>query len=326
MGTRSTTSPRPSSRIPRPDPTPDSRASLIGPGLIVISGFGFGAVTVLARVSFESGSNAPTSLALRFGLAVAIFWLMLAARRRVRRLPARRIAGFALMGLLFSAGSTTSFMSVERIPAALAAHVFYIYPAIVTLRSAIFFKTRFPPSRLLVLLATLLGCALTVDVQTGGIDALGLALAISTAFFYSGCVLLGGRVTIGVPPLNASAWIISFASGLLVVVGAFGVFGDSFTYSISTRGGLAILGLAIFSTVISLSTFLAGMARIDVFRASIISTIEPVVSVARAAWLLSERLTMQQTIGGVVIVGSAITLQLVSQREGRRRNAEPAAP
>jgi drug/metabolite transporter (DMT)-like permease len=306
-------SPRPTTRVPHPD------ASLTGAGFVLISGLGYGAVTVLARVAFEAGSNAPTSLVLRFGLAAAIFWVMLAARRRIRRLPARRIAGFALMGVLFAGGSITSFMAVERIPASLAALVLYIYPALVTLGSAIFFKTRFPPSRLLVLLATLIGCALTVDPRAGEINVAGLALAMSTAFFYSGYVLLGSRATIGVPPLNASAWIITFASGLLVVVGTFGVFGDSFTYSIAARGWMAILGLAIFSTVISISTFLAGMARIDVFRASIISTIEPVVSVILAALLLAERLTLQQTIGGMVIIMSAITLQVITHREGRFR-------
>jgi drug/metabolite transporter (DMT)-like permease len=293
-----------------------SNDALIGALFVLASGIGFGSVTVLARIAFEGGSNAPTSLAFRFGIGAAIFWLLLLARRRVRKLPKQRIAAFAAMGLLFAAGSTASFMSVERIPASLSALVFYIYPAIVTAGSALVFGTRFSLPQLAVLVGAVGGCALTVDLQTGDIDALGLGLALVTPCFYSCYVLIGSRATMGVPPLNASAWIMTFAAPLMVLLGITGAFGDQLTTDVSARGWAAIAGLAIFSTVISVSTFLAGMARLDPFRASILSTIEPVVSVILAALLLSERLTTQQMIGGVVIVSSTIALQVIQRGKG----------
>jgi drug/metabolite transporter (DMT)-like permease len=299
-----------------PDKTaPHTNDALIGALFVLASGIGFGSVTVLARIAFEGGSNAPTSLAFRFGIGAAIFWLLLLARRRVRKIPKQRIAAFAAMGLLFAAGSTASFMSVERIPASLSALVFYIYPAIVTAGSALVFGTRFSLPQLAVLVGALGGCALTVDLQTGDIDALGLGLALVTPCFYSCYVLIGSRATLGVPPLNASAWIMTFAAPLMVLLGITGAFGDQLTTDISARGWAAIAGLAIFSTVISVSTFLAGMARLDPFRASILSTIEPVVSVILAALLLSERLTTQQMLGGVVIVSSTIALQMIQRRK-----------
>ncbi len=301
-----------------------SNDALIGALFVLASGVGFGSVTVLARIAFEGGSNAPTSLALRFGLGAAIFWLLLLARRQLGQLPRQRIGAFALMGLLFAAGSTASFMSVERIPASLSALVFYIYPAIVTAGSALVFGTRFSLPQIGVLIAAVTGCALTVDLQSGDIDALGLALALVTPCFYSCYVLLGSRATVGIAPLSASAWIMTFAAPLMVLLGITGAFGDRLTTDISTRGWAAIAGLAIFSTVISVSTFLAGMARLDPFRASILSTIEPVVSVVLAALLLSERLTTQQILGGVVIVSSTIALQLVQGRRDAGRGMRRA--
>lgn len=297
----------------RADAARESNDALIGALFVLASGVGFGSVTVLARIAFEGGSNAPTSLALRFGLGATIFWLLL-ARQKARRLPATKIAAFALMGLLFAAGSTASFMSVERIPASLSALVFYIYPAIVTAGSALFFGTRFSLPQLAILVGALTGCALTVDLRSGDIDALGLALALVTPCFYSGYVLIGSRATLGVAPINASAWIMTFAAPLMVLLGITGAFGDQLTAGISARGWAAIAGLTIFSTVISISTFLAGMARLDPFRASILSTIEPAVSVILAALLLSERLTTQQILGGVIIVSSTIALQVVQRR------------
>jgi drug/metabolite transporter (DMT)-like permease len=291
--------------------------ALAGAGLVLLAGVGYGAVAILARVAYEGGSNAPTSLVVRFGLAGVIFWVIVAASGRLRRLPGRRIGGFALMGLLFSSGSIMSFMAVERIPAALASLVFYIYPAVVTLGSVLFFGTRFSRSRLVILAVTLLGCALTVDVEAGPVDALGLALAIATGVAYAGYVLIGSRAAADVPPLTASAWIISVAGLLMLVVGVTGLFGDELTTDISPRGWAAILALALFSTVVSISAFLAGLTRLDPYRASILSTIEPVVAVILAAILLDERLSLQQALGGVVIVSAALALQLLARREGR---------
>ena len=293
------------------------RDALIGMGLVLTSGVGFGAVVVLARVAYDGGSTAPTSLLARFTLAGALMWAIVAARGQARRLPARRIGGFALMGLFFSAGSVASFKSVEYIPASLAALVFYIYPAIVTLGSALFFGTRYTLARLAVLTASLVGIALTIDVQSGPVSITGVALALASPVFYSGYVLVGSRATRGVPAMLASAWIISTAAVMMLLVGATGLIGDRFTADVSARGWAALLGLALFATVISITTFLAGMARIDVFRAAILSTFEPVVSVILAAVLLGERLTARQALGGAVIVGAALALQLLARSEGR---------
>lgn len=294
-------------------------APLAGAGLVLLSGFGFAAVAVLARVAFEAGSTAPTSLAVRFGLASGLFWLLLLVTRRVVRVPAALLVRLAAMGVLFSAGSVASFLSIEYIPASLSALLFYIYPAIVAAGSALFFRQRLSLARLLVLLTATAGCVLTVDVQSGAgpIDATGVALALAAPCFYSGYVLIGSRVTAHVAPLNASAWIITFAAIVIVLAGASGVLGDGFTTDVAPRGWAAMLGLAIFSTVISISAFLAGMARLDPFRASIISTVEPVITVILAALLLSERLTGQQALGGFVIVTSSAALQFISRCEGR---------
>jgi drug/metabolite transporter (DMT)-like permease len=81
------------------------------------------------------------------------------------------------------------------------------------------------------------------------------------------------------------------------------------------RGWLALLALALFSTVISIAAFLAAIARIDLFRATIISTVEPLISVVLAAALLDERLTIRQALGGAVIIVAALALQLIARRE-----------
>jgi drug/metabolite transporter (DMT)-like permease len=301
--------------------TPDEhlpQEALLGAMLVLASGVGFGAVAVLFGVAIAGGANAPTALVVRFGLGGLLLTALAVARGQARRLPARRLAGLALMGLLFSGGSVASFKSIEHMPAALSSLLFYTYPVLVTLGSMLLFRARYSLARLAVLPVSLAGCALTVELGSGAVDATGVALALLSPVFYSGYVLIGSRVSRNVPTLLASAWIIGVSAVIMLLVGLTGLLGEHFTTDISARGWAAMLGLALFSTVLAISTFLAGIARIDVFRAAILSTGEPVISVALAALLLGERLSLRQGLGGVLIVGAGVALQLIARREGRR--------
>jgi drug/metabolite transporter (DMT)-like permease len=294
-----------------------ARDGLTGTALILLSSVGYGAVVVLAKVAYDNGSNAPTSLFVRFSLAGLLLWGILLARRQVVRLPGRRIGTLLLMGWLFSAGSVMSFMAVERIPASLAALIFYLNPVIVTVFSTVLFKTRFTRARLAVLIASLVGCALTTNIESGEVNWSGVALAFATVVLYSGYVLLGARATTGIPALNASAWVITAAAGLMLITGLSGVLNAHLTTDITPTGWLALLALALFSTVIAITAFLAGIARIDLFRVAILSTFEPVISVTLAALLLGERLSPMQALGGAIIIGSGVAMQVITRREER---------
>ena len=68
--------------------------SLAGAGLVLVSCLGGGAVVVLARLAYEGGSNAPTSLLVRFALAGGLLWFWLAVRGQAVRLPARVVWRF----------------------------------------------------------------------------------------------------------------------------------------------------------------------------------------------------------------------------------------
>lgn len=294
------------------------REAALGTGLVLLSGVGYGAVVVLARLAYDGGSNAPTSLFVRFGLAALLIWGILIARGGLVRLPAQRIGRLLLMGVLFSAGSVASFMAVERIPASTAALIFYLYPVVITVASALLFRTRFTRSRLAVLCAALLGCALTANVESGPLNLAGVGLALLTVVLYSSYVLLGSRVTLGIPAMVSSAWVIASAALVMFLTGLTGILNAQLTTEITAEGWLALLALAFFSTFVAMTAFLAGIARIDLFRAAILSTFEPVVSVALAALLLGERLTALQALGGVIIIGSGVALQVIVRREGRR--------
>jgi drug/metabolite transporter (DMT)-like permease len=56
--------------------------------------------------------------------------------------------------------------------------------------------------------------------------------------------------------------------------------------------------------------FITGIRRLGPSQAAILATLEPVVGVGLAAWLLAEQPEPIQLVGGALILGAAVLLQL----------------
>ena len=69
-----------------------------------------------------------------------------------------------------------------------------------------------------------------------------------------------------------------------------------------------MLGMIVFSTIIPVVTFLAGLERIGPTNAAMLSTLEPVVTVLLAAWLFGERLMPIVMVGGGLILAAVVLL------------------
>jgi drug/metabolite transporter (DMT)-like permease len=77
-------------------------------------------------------------------------------------------------------------------------------------------------------------------------------------------------------------------------------------------GWLWLAGIVAVSTVAAIVLFFAGLARVGPSRASIISTVEPLVTVSLAFVVFGERLAAIQLLGGALVLASVVLLQLRS--------------
>lgn len=70
----------------------------------------------------------------------------------------------------------------------------------------------------------------------------------------------------------------------------------------------SVAGIVVLATVIPVTTFLAGLKRIDPTDASMLSTLEPAVTVFLAAVLLGESLPPLSLLGGGLILAAVVLL------------------
>src|SRR4051794_20854607 len=260
---------------------------------------------IFARQAFAAGLELTSMLAIRFLLAAAVLWALIALRRRTLG----SLRGVALGGLLglcgYSVQSGLYFAAIERIDVSLASLILYVYPALVTV-GAFALGRESPTRRKLAALALASGgVALVVGGGTGAIDWLGAAMAFGCAAFYTGFILASDRAAATTSPLGFTAGVATGAALAFTVAAAV-------TGGIHASGGgmLWVALIALVSPVAPIGLFMAGLARVGAATASIASTVEPVITVALAWLVLGETLGPLQLAGGALVLAAVVLLQL----------------
>ena len=327
-GGASVASPAPG--VERPLTSDQRRSALIGLALVLTSAAGYGTQAIFARLAYAAGANVSTVLLLRFVLSLAVLWPVLVLSGRGKRAwvavkQPKRLLGLLVLGILFSGNSIAFFTALTYLHTAVVELLLYLYPGIVLILSAIFLHERLGLMKLLALLCALAGSALTVGPLgavglpgvTGGKVLLGLGLGLSAALIYATYIVIGNRLAAGTPS-DVTAAVSMTGTTLVFVIGSLA--GDGAMLPISSDAWLAIGGVALFSTVIATTFFLAGLERLGPSRAAILATVEPVVTLILATLVLHDPPRWFQIIGGALILVAVLLAQLAP-----RTAARPAA-
>jgi drug/metabolite transporter (DMT)-like permease len=171
--------------------------------------------------------------------------------------------------------------------------------------ASVFLGERLDAARVAALAVASVGLALTIGGGTG--TPLGIALALGAALIYAVYIVVGTRLLRDLDALAASSLICAAAAASFAVLA---------TVNAAAGGWLPVVGLALVSTALAIAAFFAGLRRLGATLTSVISTLEPVVSVVLAASVLGERIGALQALGGAIVVGTAAWLAL---RPSRRR-------
>lgn len=276
---------------------------LIGMVYIALSATAFGVMPFFANIAYKSGVTPTSLLFLRFGIAALCMWVLLLLKHS--RLPRGKILlGLILMGGIGYAGQSFSyFTALQYAPAGLVAVLLYLFPALVTGLSFAVLKQPITRLKWFALTLSLLGIVLVVGLQSGG-QLKGILLAILAAVIYAIYIMVGAKITHGTDIRVSSTIIITSAAA---VYGVYGVW-HGLTLPNTFAGWGASIALALIGTVVAVWAFFEGVRRIGAVDASMLSTLEPVVTVVLAWVLLGERLTVLNLCGGVLILVAAVLL------------------
>ncbi|WP_050348750.1 DMT family transporter [Arsenicicoccus sp. oral taxon 190] len=288
--------------------------------LVLASAVGFGITPLLATVAYRSGVDVSTVLLYRFAIAAVVLWALCLGRGLVRRLPGRTLAGLAAAGFAYFLQAATYFYAVQQLTAGLAALLLYLYPCLVALITAL--AARAVPSRAVVLSLVLsfAGIGLALGRVTGAGTTSGVLAGVATAACYTAYVLLTDHLGATVPPLLASAWVCTLATGFIVVAtAALGTLAPGR----ALLAPAAVAGVGLVGGALAIATFFAGVAAVGATQASIVSTVEPIVSVVGSAALLGAAMTGWQWLGAATVLAGAAVAVLAHAGQQRRGEVPP---
>lgn len=294
------------------------RPELKGTLAVLASGACYSSLAICVKLALGDGARILPLVAWRFVVGAALLWGLLGLARR--RLPPRAsIPALLGLGALYAGDALAALGGLVWIPAATASLLFYTYPAMVVLLAALFLRERLTARRGTALALALAGCMLTAGAGIRGGEPIGIALTLLGAFLLSVFIVVSHPVFRDLPALGSTAVVLTATAAITVVVAA-------------ATGGLALGGgrravvmatlLGTVGTAIPIPLFLAGVRLVGAGKAAIYSTIEPILTVGMAAWILGEPLAGIQLAGGGLILAAVVWLR--AERPLPEREEPPA--
>lgn len=283
---------------------------------IVLSAAGFGAMAIFAKIAYREEVSLTSMLFLRFTIAGLLLaaWGAWQGMRWPRGKDLLWVAGMGAAG--YVGQSFCYFSALKYASAGLVGLLLYLYPALVTILSALIYRRRIGAARGWAVAVALAGTALTVGGDLAS-QPLGIVFGVCGALIYSLYILAGEGVMPRVGALPAATVVMLSAAAVYGGLAA----AEGYRLPASSAGWLAVLAIAIFSTLLAILGFFKGLEKLGASDASTLSTLEPLVTIGLAMLVLGETVTGVQLAGGALILAAVIYLARHGAKEAEKARA-----
>ncbi len=306
----------------------DHRKSIIGCTFVLLAATGFSAKAVLIKLAYGASSKIDpiTLMGLRMLLALP-FFLMVAAwgdkngsSQDLQTKDWLMIFGLGILGYYLA--SYLDFEGLQYIPAGLERVIVFMYPTFVVIFSAVLYRRTVSQSQAIALVLSYTGMLL-VFMDSMSIDSsqvwLGSSLVLSSAIVFAFFMMGSGFMIKRIGSRRFTAYSMTVAC---LATGMHYMTQHGLNpLEISTEIYWLALMMAIFSTVMPAFLMNAGIRRIGVDTASIISSAGPIGTLVLAFLLLGEEVTVVQFFGTLFVLAGVYVISRPQKVElGRAKN------
>lgn len=282
----------------------------------------WGTLGIAAKIGFCHGFTPIEAAICRSLSAALLFSIESFARGWGPRWVRRDLVQVLLFGIVGVAGlEASNLLAVEAGGAGFASILLYTAPAWVALHARFARGEHLGVRKTIALACAILGVAgvSAFGSGTGSVSAQALGYGLVSGFSYALFYIFGKpifeRLTI------ASVYAVSFAVAALVLAPAW-----RWDVSRDAIGWASMAYAGLFATYGAYFCYGRGLKLLDPTRASILATLEPVVSAVAATVILHERLApLAWLSGGVVLIGVLLMSGKSRERATLTVEAKPRA-
>ncbi|MCP4318621.1 MAG: DMT family transporter [Hyphomicrobiales bacterium] len=293
------------------DETQRLGATPIGIALVLLGSASMAMVPTAAKLALNDGASLLTVITVRGFIGAAVMAVMLVGLGQGFR--ARRVVLLLCLfsGLCYTAMSYGFIGAVAYIPVSLMLLIFFLHPIIVAVVHHYRGETTLSFSKVMLIFAVFVGLGFALGPDLSSLDPLGIALALLAAASVSGMIFLNARAQ-----KEATSTLITFYM-TMVTVGIFGlatIATADWMFPVTPVGWAGLMGTGL-GLGFGLLSYFAAFRFIGPVRASVISTVEPLMGILFAVAVLGEALGLWQWVGVFVVIMALVFFELPERRK-----------
>lgn len=273
---------------------------------LVVAAVLFGIMPIWVKLAYTTGLNTFDVVLLRSLISAGILYVIIRHKGISFHIEKQQRGMLLFSGSVGYTGTLfTLYFSYNYIGAGVATSLHYLYPVLVMIMALVLFKEKLSLIKWIALIVSLSGIFLITGIGDTNVSLPGVTLALLSAVCFGIYVICVGHPLLK----NINTAIMTY---YVCIIAAF--FSLLFIAVQGTWPQLTLMGLyysiliSIFCTILALILFNEGVKIVGASNASILSTLEPIVSLVAGLILLHEVVTWQIVSGCALVVGGVMLI------------------
>ncbi len=269
----------------------------------------YGTNPLFALPLYAAGIGVNSVLFYRYALALVIYFFWLKFIKQISlKITLKESIILLILGLFFSLSSYTLFDAFKYIEAGIACTILFIYPVLVAVIMAIFFKEKITKTVITSIALITVGISLLYHGKEGAtLNLHGVLIVLLSALLYS-LYIVGVKNIKSVRHMNSAKmtfYVMLF--GLIVYITNLN-FCTELQSLTSPILWMYTIGLALFPTIISIETINIAIKLIGSTTTAILGSLEPLTALFFGVVIFHEQLTLRIIFGIVAVLFGVILI------------------
>lgn len=259
---------------------------------------------------YEEGVNTASVLFYRFSMAVLMLAVMLIAERKSFSVRKGELKTLASLGALFAVSSITYYQSFRFMDAGIASTILFVYPVMVAVIMATFFKESVTLSTVSAIILALLGIGLLYRGGEGAtLSTMGIILVMLSSLSYAVYIVIVNQSSIRMSSLKLTFYVLLMCMMCLL---AYSFTSPDLHLQLppSPRAWFYACWLGLVPTILSLVLMTIAVHEVGATPTAIMGALEPLTAVAIGVLLFGESLTPRLMTGIVFILLAVMVIVL----------------
>ena len=248
------------------------------------------------------GMNAASALFNRFALAAIILLILMILQKKPLNISLKEFKVTAILGFLFAASTLTYFIAFHYMSAGIAATILFIYPVMVAVIMAIFFKEKITLLTILSITLSFAGIAmLYFGDNSGQVNTAGVILVLISALTYALYIIVINRSGIVMSAEKMTFYVLLSCIATIFIYTLFDSGSSLMPPQSFPMWGYCLM-LALIPTIISLNLMTIAVESVGSTPTAVMGALEPLTAVIIGCLVMHESMTLHLFIGIVLIL------------------------